>query len=104
MLGEHGRAIPMAAADKLLVTETSGKQQAINLLIASIPPPKKPSPKPSIPPVFATYPANGLDKETSEEMRAAIEAARKQLGSKFRGLIIEHVRNSSSVRVFISCK
>jgi len=72
MLGEHGRAIPMAAADKLLVTETSGKQQAINLLIASIPPPKKPSPKPSIPPVFSTYPASGLDKQTSEEMLQAL--------------------------------
>ena len=30
-----------------------------------------------------------FNQETSEEMRAAIEAARKQLGSKFRGLIID---------------
>ena len=72
MLGEHGRAIPMAAADKLLVTATSGKQQAISLLIASIPPPTKPTPKPRISPVFATYPANGLDKQTSEEMLQAL--------------------------------
>lgn len=72
MLGEHGKAIPMAAADKLLVTATSGKQQAINLLIAAIPPPRKPSPPPPISPVFATYEANGLDKETTEEMLRAL--------------------------------
>lgn len=71
LLGEYGQATPMVAAKKLLVTETAGKQQAINLVIASIPEPKIP-PKPErvkpIPPVFASYQAPGLERESTEQM------------------------------------
>ena len=72
LLGEHGQATPMVAAKKLLVTETAGKQQAINLVIASIPEPPLPTkpapPKKPIPPVFVSYQAPGLEKESTEQM------------------------------------
>ena len=72
LLGQHGQATPMVAAKKMLVTETAGKQQAINLVIASIPEPKltpkPPPPEKPIPAVFASYEAPGLEKETTEQM------------------------------------
>ena len=62
LLGEHGQATPMVAAKKLLVTETAGKQQAINLVIASIPEPPlptKPAPLRSRFRLFRQYQAPG---------------------------------------------
>lgn len=65
LIGKHGRVTPLAAAQKLLVTETAGKLRAVNLLITSIPVPEKPaSPKPQPPPPppeFASYAVKGLD-------------------------------------------
>ncbi|WP_413430825.1 secretin N-terminal domain-containing protein [Crateriforma spongiae] len=75
LVGSHGQVTPMAAAKKLLVTETAGKLRAINILIASIPEPKKPEPKEkkeAPKPVFATYPAPGLDGEATVETLQAL--------------------------------
>jgi type II secretory pathway component GspD/PulD (secretin) len=72
LVGTHGKVIPLAAADKLLVTETAGRLKAINFVIAAVPVPKKPAPppkpKPPIPPVFKTYPAPGLDPVATTEI------------------------------------
>ena len=71
LIGTHGRATPLTTAGKLIVTETSGKLQAINEVIAAIPVPK-PVPTPAQPakppePVFAVYPAKGLDPQATVE-------------------------------------
>ena len=69
LIGNHGRVTPLATAGKLLVTETAGKLQAINVVIAAIPLPQSPKPKPNPPaPVFAVYPAKGLDPQVTVEM------------------------------------
>ena len=44
LVGTHGQVIPLAAADKLLVTETAGRLKAINVVISAVPVPKKPAP------------------------------------------------------------
>ena len=64
LIGKHGRVTPLAAAQKLIVTETAGKLRAINQVVAAIPVPKtepKPEDVPPAKPVFAVYPAKGLD-------------------------------------------
>ncbi len=72
LVGNHGQVIPLAAAGKLMVTETAGRLKAINVVIAAVPIPKKPDPppkpKPPIPPVFKTYPAPGLDPTATTEI------------------------------------
>jgi type II secretory pathway component GspD/PulD (secretin) len=79
LVGNHGQVIPLAAAGKLLVTETAGRLQAISAVVASVPvpkqdPAKKPEPPPA--PVLATYPADGLDpKTTTDVLKALFPAA-----------------------------
>lgn len=64
-LSNYGRAVPLAQSRQLLVIETAGKMQTINLLIASVPepvpPPQPPRPEPQPAPVFAAYPLGNLD-------------------------------------------
>jgi type II secretory pathway component GspD/PulD (secretin) len=65
-LSSYGRAVPLPQSKQLLVIETAGKMQTINLLIASVPeppPPQAPPPPPPPPPVpvFAAYPLGNLD-------------------------------------------
>ncbi len=69
LVGNHGRATPLTGAGKIIVTETAGKLQAINQVITAIPVPvvKKPVPPPPKP-VFAVYPAKGLDPQATVEM------------------------------------
>ncbi len=65
ILSQYGKATPLATSRKLLVTETAGKMNAINMLIAAVPepePPAKPEePKPPPPRIFLVYPAKGVD-------------------------------------------
>ncbi len=72
LVGAHGQVIPLAAVDKLLVTETAGRLQAIGVVIESVPIPKKPEPPQPAPKppaaVFQTYPAPGLDPEATTEV------------------------------------
>ena len=70
LVGDHGQVIPLAAAGKLLVTETAGRLKAINVVIASVPVPKEPPKPPEKPPaaVFKTYPAPGLDAEATTDV------------------------------------
>lgn len=68
-LSNYGRAVPLAQSRQLLVIETAGKMQTINLLIASVPEPAPPPqpPKPEPPPVavFAAYPLGNLDPQAT---------------------------------------
>ncbi len=79
LVGQHGQVTPMGAAKTLLITETAGKLQAINVLIASIAEPvTAPNVKPPTP-VFATYPAPGLEPTaTIETLRALFPTAQLQ--------------------------
>ncbi|HJN09335.1 MAG TPA: secretin N-terminal domain-containing protein [Pirellulaceae bacterium] len=78
LIGKHGRATPLTAAGKLIVTETAGKLQAINEVISAVPvpkPPPEPQPKPPAP-IFAVYPAKGLDPEaTVDTLQGLFNAA-----------------------------
>lgn len=67
LIGKHGRATPLTTAGKLIVTESAGKLQAINEVIAAIPVPKPPPAQQATPPVpvFAVYPAKGLDPQAT---------------------------------------
>lgn len=68
-LSNYGRAVPLAQSRQLLVIETAGKMQTINLLIASVPepapPPVPPRPEPPPVPVFAAYPLGNLDPQAT---------------------------------------
>lgn len=68
-LSNYGRAVPLAQSRQLLVIETAGKMQTINLLIASVPepapPPQPPKPEPPPAPVFAAYPLGNLDPQAT---------------------------------------
>ena len=68
-LSNYGRAVPLAQSRQLLVIETAGKMQTINLLIASVPepapPPQPPKPEPPPVPVFASYPLGNLDPQAT---------------------------------------
>jgi type II secretory pathway component GspD/PulD (secretin) len=68
-LSNYGRAVPLAQSRQLLVIETAGKMQTINLLIASVPepavPPQPPRPEPPPVPVFAAYPLGNLDPQAT---------------------------------------
>lgn len=79
-LGNLGRVIPLAQSRQLLVVETAGKMEMINVLINSVPEPPEP-PKPVPPekppePVFAAYPLVDLDPQ------ATLEAIRTLIGSE----------------------
>jgi type II secretory pathway component GspD/PulD (secretin) len=68
-LGQFGRIIPLVGTRKVLVVETAGKMEMINVLISSVPIPK-PVPQPQPPakppvPVFATYSLGDLDPEST---------------------------------------
>ena len=71
LIGSHGRVTPLTTAGKLIVTETAGKLEAINQVLAAVPipkPPAKPKPRPKPPaPIFAAYAAQGLDPQATEE-------------------------------------
>lgn len=79
-LGQYGRAIPLAQSRRLVVIEAAGKMETINLLINSVPEPKKPAPKkqPEKPPkpIFAAYPLGELEPE------ATLDAMRKLVASE----------------------
>ena len=64
-LGPLGRAIPLPQSKQLLVVETAGKMEMINVLVNSVPEPAKPPQPPAPPkppePVFAAYPLGDLD-------------------------------------------
>ena len=68
-LGQYGRIIPLVGTSKVLVVETAGKMEMINVLISSVPIPKPvPAPKPPEKPpkpVFATYSLGALDPEST---------------------------------------
>lgn len=69
-LSTYGRVVPLAQSRQLLVIETAGKMQTINLLIASVPeppPPQQPPPPPppAPVPVFASYPLGNLDPQAT---------------------------------------
>ena len=68
-LGQYGRIIPLVGTRKVLVVETAGKMEMINVLISSVPVPKPvPAPKPPEKPpapVFATYSLGNLDPEST---------------------------------------
>lgn len=80
LVGNHGQVVPLPAADKLLVTETTGRLKAINVVVAAVPVPKQqqpePQPKPP-PPVFKTYPAPGLSPDATTEMLRELFPAAK---------------------------
>ncbi|WDQ15708.1 secretin N-terminal domain-containing protein [Rhodopirellula sp. P2] len=64
-LGTFGRAIPLPQSKQLLVVETAGKMDTINVLINTVPEPRA-TPKPDKPekppaPVFAAYALGDLD-------------------------------------------
>jgi type II secretory pathway component GspD/PulD (secretin) len=79
-LGPMGRAIPLPQSKQLLVVETAGKMETINVLINSVPEPAKPAaPQPPPPPpvpVFAAYPLGELDPN------ATLEAIKKLVNSE----------------------
>ena len=68
-IGQYGRLIPLTGSQKLLVVESAGKMQTINVLIAAVPVPKAP-PAPRPPekppqPVFASYSIGDLDPDST---------------------------------------
>jgi type II secretory pathway component GspD/PulD (secretin) len=79
-LGNLGRAVPLAQSRQLVVIETAGKMETINLLIQSVPEPKAPEqPKPPEKPpepVFAAYSLGDLDPA------ATLEAITTLVGSE----------------------
>ena len=78
-LGRYGRALPLAQNRRLMVIESAGKMETINMLINSVPEPKKeekPTPEKPPQPVFAAYPLGELDPQ------ATAEAVRKLVNSE----------------------
>lgn len=77
-LGTFGRAIPLPQSKQLLVVETAGKMETINVLISTVPetqPPAKPTPPvPPPAPVFAAYSLGEL------EPAKALETIQKLVG------------------------
>jgi type II secretory pathway component GspD/PulD (secretin) len=67
LMGKHGRVTPLTTAGKLIVTETAGKLQAINEVIAGIPIPKPAPPTKPPEPVFAVYSGKRLDPQATVE-------------------------------------
>ncbi|TWT80838.1 Bacterial type II/III secretion system short domain protein [Planctomycetes bacterium CA13] len=64
-LGSFGRAVPLPQSKQLLVIETAGKMETINVLINTVPEPSRPE-RPKEPekpptPVFASYALGELD-------------------------------------------
>ncbi|XZE55553.1 secretin N-terminal domain-containing protein [Planctomycetaceae bacterium SH139] len=88
-LGTFGRAIPLPQSKQLLVIETAGKMQTINVLINTVPEPKQPAqPKPAEKPpqpVFAAYPLGELDPQTVlETIKGLIGSDRITVDDKTR--------------------
>ena len=52
LIGKHGQVVPLPAAGKILVTETTSRLKTVKLVIESVPVPKKPAApaKPAPPP------------------------------------------------------
>lgn len=90
-LGPLGRAIPLPQSKQLLVVETAGKMEMINVLVNSVPEPAKP-PQPAAPPkppepVFAAYPLGDLDPTaTLAAIKALIGSERVLVDSQTRVL------------------
>src|SRR6056297_1361980 len=88
-LGTFGRAIPLPQSKQLLVIETAGKMDTINVLINSVPeppPPKTPA-KPEKPPapVFAAYALGELDPTVVlDEVKALVGSERIAVDEKTR--------------------
>jgi len=88
-LGSFGRAIPLPQSKQLLVIETAGKMETINVLINTVPEPKVP-PKPTPPEkppasVFAAYALGDLDPTiVLEEVKALIGSERVAVDEKTR--------------------
>lgn len=88
-LGTYGRAIPLPQSRQLLVVESAGKMETINVLIQSVPEPKQPAPpqpQPKPPePVFAAYPLGELDPQvTLELIRGLVGSDRITVDSETR--------------------
>ncbi|TWU46014.1 Bacterial type II/III secretion system short domain protein [Novipirellula aureliae] len=79
-LGSFGRAIPLPQSKQLLVIETAGKMDTINVLINTVPEPKaaeKPVGRKESPaPVFAAYALGDLDPQV------VLETVKELVGSK----------------------
>lgn len=90
-LGAYGRALPLPQSKQLLVIETAGKMATINVLISSVPEPKKPA-KPKPPekppaPVFAAYTVGELDPTaTLETVQSLVGSERITIDEKSRVL------------------
>ncbi|MEZ6106216.1 MAG: hypothetical protein R3B96_08915 [Pirellulaceae bacterium] len=88
-LGSFGRAVPLAQRQRLLVVESAGKMETINVLIASVPgppPQRPPAPKPPDP-TFATYSLGPLDPQaTLETLKGLISSERLTVDEKTRVL------------------
>ncbi len=88
-LGSFGRAIPLPQSKQLLVIETAGKMDTINVLINTVPePPVAPKPpQPEKPPaaVFAAYALGDLDASVVlTELKALIGSERIAVDEKTR--------------------
>jgi type II secretory pathway component GspD/PulD (secretin) len=88
-LGSYGRVVPLPQSRQLLVVETAGKMETINVLINSVPEPKQP-PRPKPPekppkPVFATYALGDLDPTaTLETIQSLVGSERITVDAKTR--------------------
>ena len=79
-LGQFGRAIPLPQSKQLLVVETAGKMQTINVLVAAVPEAKVvPTAATVTPPVpvFAAYALGNLDAASAlKTVKALVDSER----------------------------
>ena len=66
LLGPHGKIVPLAAAQQVLVTDAAGVMRSVQAIIASIPEPEGvPAPVPTGQPVLANYPLPPAQAKTA---------------------------------------
>lgn len=89
-LGQFGRAIPLPQSKQLLVVETAGKMQTINLLVAAVPEPKVAATATATTaavPVFAAYALGNLDAAAAlKTVKSLVDSERITVDDRTRVL------------------
>ncbi len=73
LLGPHGKIVPLAAAQQVLVTDTAGVMRSVQAIIASIPEPEGITPPvPAGPVVLANYPLAPAQAKTAMKVLSTL--------------------------------